>query len=375
MTTIDRSASPPSAGAGTPERLMRRRLAAVLVLLFGALVLVGPSAGAALRPASVRTADDATVTFGLTPTQEKGRPLRANFDLNLTPGQEVRDSVRIRNLSGTQLKLNVYATDAMNTESGAVDLRPGSDRPSDLASWIELERTEITLASNDFLDIPFTLKVPTTAMPGDHTAGIVASYVGAEATGSGTVVTVDRRIGTRVLARVAGTLSPKLVVSDLKTGWSGPTNPLGGGTMTGTYRVSNDGNVRMGATQKIKIASPIGLPSKTITLAPIPDLLPGNSVVQTFAVDGVWPTFRSATKVTVSPVAIQEGDNFPAELTSSAKTATWTFPWALLALAVVLFIAWKFWQRRRRHLDAEKSAALEAIVDSRLGDPVGRNHP
>ncbi len=255
-----------------------------------------------LRPPLPEAADDPTITFGLTPPQGNGQPFRANFELAVTPGEEVKDSVRIRNLSGNQIKLNVYATDALNSESGAIDLLAGADRPKDIGSWITLERPEVTLASQDFLDVAFTLRVPADASPGDHTAGILASYLGEPESSGGPSMLIDRRIGTRVLARVAGALTPKLVVSDLKTGWDGPINPLGHGTMTLSYRVTNDGNVRMGANQNVEIASPSGFPARNFKPAQIPDLLPGNSVVQSHKITGVWPTFRSATKVTVSPV-------------------------------------------------------------------------
>ena len=372
MTTAVRTATPPSARAGASDRQAFRRLCAVLALLVGALTLLGPAAGATPRTApTAADPNEPTITFGLTPLQGKDQPYRANFDLELTPGQEFKDSVRVRNLSGQQIKLGVYATDALNTENGAVDLLAGADRPEDLGAWITLEREDVTLASNDFIDIPFTLKVPTTASPGDHTAGIIASYVGEGGGTAGPAVTIDRRIGTRVLVRVAGTLTPKLVVSDLKTSWDGPMNPLGRGTTTVAYRVSNDGNVRMGATQKIKISSPIGFPATTVNPPQVADLLPGNSIVQTHKVDGVWPIFRSTTKVTVAPVPVREGDSFPADISASAKTSNWTFPWAFLIFAIVLFIGWKLWQRRQRQLEDAKSAELTALVDSRLGVPVG----
>ncbi len=370
MTEAVFAASPSTGGAGPSPRAGYRRLGAVLALLLGILALVGPTAGAVSSLRSIATAEDPLVTFGLTPAQIKDQPFRANFDLEMTPGQVIRDSVRIRNFSSERLELNVYGTDAFNAANGAVDLLPGATDPKDAGTWITLEKESLSLASNDFADVPFTLRVPATGVePGDHIAGIVASYLGETTAADGQVVKLDRRIGTRVQVRIAGELTPQLVISNLKTRYDGTWNPIGRGSMDVSYRVTNVGNVRMGVDQQIKISSPIGFPSTTVRPAPLTDLLPGNTVEVTEKVSGVWPTFRANTKVALTPIASREGDTFPPNVAASAKAGNWAIPWATILLLIVLAIAWKLRQRRRQLQQDSSARELEAMVDARLGGP------
>jgi hypothetical protein len=308
-------------------------------------------------------------TFGLQPTQPKGQPFRANIAMSLKPGQTASDSVRVQNRSTKSLTLKVYASDAYNAENGAIDILPSDDRPSDAGSWVTLERNEVTLASGDFVDIPFTVKVPAGGSePGDHTAGIVASYV-APQTDQGNPVLVDYRIGTQVQIRIAGTLTPKLQISDLKTTWTGTNNPVGRGTMDVSYTVRNVGNIRLAATQQIQVKSPIGLPSTTVRPPNVPELLPGNSIKITQAVDGVWPTFRSTTKVSLTPQATRDGDRIPAELKVAASAANWTIPGAFLILCLVGAALLWFQRRRAEQRRAMEEARLAAAFGVQLGDP------
>ncbi len=343
-----------------------RRLTAIVGL--GVLALLGPTAaGAAVPAATPRVADEPGVTFGLQPTQEKDKPFRGNFEFDLKPGTEIKDTVRLRNASSGPLDLKIFASDAKNAEGGAVDLLPTGVSSEDIGSWIKLGRTELRIDGNEFLDIPFTMTVPANASPGDHTGGIVASYTGPATDANGAAVIIDRRIGTRILLRVDGKLTPAIKISDLKTSWDGPLSPLGRGTMNVSYRVSNIGNVRMGTNQSIKFKSPIGMPSKEVKLDPIPDLLPGNAVLQEHKVDGVWPTFRTSTTVIATPIALKDGDIFQAGVTERAKAGNWTIPFGLIVLILLLAIGKAYYDRRKRQEKDLEQARLHELVDARLG--------
>ncbi len=363
-------------------RRTSRRLAVVSVLLLNVLGASGfVTAAHAHRPldSSLATADgeDSLVTFGVQPVQPKDKPFRANFVYELSPGQEIRDTVRVFNYSSSPLKLSLLATDAFNSDSGAQDMLNTATAPKDLGSWIKLEKTDLTITGNDRVDVPFTIKVPSTGIePGDHTGGILASYLGTKTAADGTALKLDRRIGNRVQIRVTGPLNPKLAITDLKTTYDNTMNPAGGGTMNVTYTVKNVGNVRLGANPTIKISSPIGFPSRTIRPEAVTEVLPGNAVTLTSKVSGVWPTIRAKTAVTLTAVTTLPGDDFNAT-TSGAKAdaANWTLPLALVVALLLLFGAFKLHQRRQRRLQDAKARELAALVDARFGQPSGTGQP
>lgn len=353
-----------TATSSTARRTPGLRRGAVLAAGIAMAALLAPVAAAA-PVQQVATADDPAVTFGLQPTQKDGKD-RPNFVVDLKPGEELKDSFRVRNNSSRKQTFTLFAGDAFNAETGAIDLPPTGQESRDIGSWITLEKNDIELASGQFTDIGFTMKVPTSATPGDHQAAIVASLK-TTSSGGGPAVTVDNRIGTRVILRVAGALNPKMTISDLKTSFSGPINPLGPGTMDVSYRVTNDGNVTMGASQSIKFNSPIGFPSKTFTPKdPVPELLPGNSITQSFKVDGVWPALRTSTKVTVTPIPAREGDSFEAGVTVHAKASNWTIPWAFLAFVVIIAAIVGFLKVRRDKQRAADESRLQTMLDDRL---------
>jgi hypothetical protein len=125
--------------------------------------------------------------------------------------------------------------------------------------------------------------------------------------------------------------------------------------MSVTYTLRNVGNVRVQASQAVRVSGLVGA-SKTVHPADIAQLLPGGSTNVSVVVRGVWPTVLVQPHVEVVPSALS-GDVDPALKPVSATTWTWAVPWALV---VVLVIGGAEWQRRRRR--RLRRAALTTIV-------------
>lgn len=312
-------------------------------------------------PAAADDPDASTYTWGVDPKQRDDEPYRANFAFDLKPGQEVKDTVRVHNRSGGVIELRLYATDAYNSPTGALDLLAGDQDPKDVGDWISIAPATIRIAPAERREIDFTLRVPDNAEPGDHVGGIVTSLIREE--GGPTAVTVDRRAATRVQVRVDGPLTPQLAITNLTTTWNGTLNPLGRGTVETSYTVTNTGNVRMGANQIIKAKSPIGFPSRTYRPDPIQELLPGSEISLTYAVDGVWPTFRTGTKVTLEAVPTVNNDDYNVTTAGdSASAGNWTIPWALIVALILAAVAWRIHQERQRRQQADQERRLQDLV-------------
>ncbi|XVV15696.1 WxL protein peptidoglycan domain-containing protein [Actinoplanes sp. CA-131856] len=314
--------------------------------LFRALVVV-LAVVSGLVPGAAASAD--TLTWSVRPAPVTGKPDRPNFVYDLRPGQKVTDSIRVRNYGGKPLSLTVYASDALTTSSGALDLLPAGTEPTDTGSWVSLGKTKIEVPAQKFVDVPFAMTVPAKAESGDHTGGIVTSYVSLD--GPDRAVTVDRRLGTRMYVRVSGPLQPQLDVSGLTTSYAGNLNPFGPGRLHVTYTVTNTGNVRMGAEQVVATS----FPGREITLPPMPELLPGGKLTFQADVDGVWPTFRTKAKIQLKMVPTRPGDVFGAPVVA-VTTSAWTvpFPQLVVVLIGVLTLALVRWRRRRRRASVNK---------------------
>ncbi len=213
------------------------------------------------------------------------------------------------------------------------------------------------------------MTVPGNAESGDHTGGIVTSFVAPGAAEDGKPVVLDRRLGSRVQVRIDGELRPKLEITEVKTAFDGTLNPVGKSSMDLTYTVTNTGNVRMAAEQVVGTKGPLGLAGRKATLDRMPELLPGNSLTLSAKVPGVYPTIHTSASLRLHPVATRAGDTFGADVAPAAKTSgVWTVPWATF-LMLFLLVGGPFaatWHRKRRKAaeDARVRAAVEAQLAS-----------
>lgn len=357
-----------------------RRLFVGLAVVVAAFGLTGRALGGAALPVapaqqaqelpepqppeeSGTAAADSTLTWSVRPTPSAEEPERPNYAYDLAPGATVRDSIRVRNFGTEALPLAIYASDALTTATGVLDLLPAGEEPTDVGAWTVLDATNVEVPPQGFVDVQFTLVVPADAEPGDHTGGIVTSYRTPSEDESGQPVVLDRRLGSRIHVRVDGELVPRLEVSDVEVSYSGTANPLGTGTLHVDYVVTNVGNVRLGAAPTVVVPGRLGFPGREVALDRMPELLPGNSLGFTVDVPAVWPTVRTTAEVVLDPVPTREGDDFGSDVpTATASVSTWSVPWSQVgAVLVVVGVPLWVWRSRRRR--RRREAALVQQVE------------
>jgi hypothetical protein len=331
------------------------------------------AASAAAVPASAATRADghpaarARVTFGVEPAAVGSAPTRPDFAFGATAGGLLRDRVVVLNYSDQPLALQLYATDALNTPSGGFGLLAAGTRPVGVGSWIRLPARFSTVhvpAQTPHhpgqVVVPFTLRVPPHAAPGDHVGGIVASLrtVGRNSTGQDVIL--NERVGSRVFVRIAGTLAPKVAITNLSGDYRGALNPFGRGSAVVTYRVKNTGNVEYGFRSAVTVSGPFG-GTRAVAGTPVPLLLPGDSVAERVRVTGVWPQLLDRATVRVQPVAAP-GDTDPRLPAVSASTRFWAIPWTfLLLILLVLLIGILTAVVRRRRATAGTTPPRERV--------------
>ncbi len=318
---------PEGAGPGALRARARAALAAVVGLLACLAVPLGPAA------AAPRAVGD--VAWSLTPADGPLGVGRANFAYEVAAGDVVHDAVVVTNLTDTPLTLDTYATDAFTTATGHLDLLAPGTAPSDLGAWLALDAPggQVVVEPRGAVTVPFVLTVPADAAPGDHSGGVVTSYLSA-ATGS--TVARDNRLALRVHARVAGELVPGVRVDDVRVTYRGTANPLGAGRAVVTYTLTNTGNTRLLPAESVTVAGPGGVGARTVLVPDSPEVLAGSVVERTVQVDGVLPAFRlqAAVAVTAEAVGIGGGD-LAADRGVSAGAAV---PWAALLVVLVVVV-------------------------------------
>lgn len=329
---------------------LRAFLLSVAVILAVIGLVDGESIAWGQTDAESTESEDSTLTWSVRPSPTDAEPDRPNYVYDLEPGETVNDSIRVRNYTTDPLVLDIYASDAITTVSGALDLLPADQTATDVGTWVELESSSIEVPSQSALDVPFTVTAPERAEPGDHTGGIVTSFL---ATGSqgGQEVVVEHRLGSRMHVRVDGPLQPGLEVSGLNIAYDETWNPAASSSAHVTYTVTNTGNVRAGVEQLVSTPDWMGFFGREATPETINELLPGNSLEVTVDIDAVWPTFRTTVDVEATPVPVRGGDVFDSDTPAATGSITvWSMPWpqlAVLLLVVAGFFGFR-WNRRRR---------------------------
>ncbi len=324
---------------------------------------VAPPTTAGQPAGQQATVAPGAASWSLTPSgdnpEEPGS--RPDLSYDLAPGSRIDDSVTVWNSGAEPLNVRVYATDAFTTTTGGFDLLPGATRPTDVGSWVTVDTPAFTLPPNTHARLDIHIAVPADAAPGDHSGGVVASVTSPAKDDRGNAVVVDKRVGSRLYVRVAGPISPLLVVDQIDARYRGSANPFGSGELEVTYTVKNAGNVRLGARQRLRVAGVAGLGEQVRDPSELGEILPGAAVTRTETFTGVWPALLTSADLSVTPFSAKA--KLPAEPAPFTRSAsTWTMPWPLVALVLLIALVLRF-AARRRQADGTSTAAGPGPVD------------
>jgi hypothetical protein len=295
------------------------------------------------------------------PTGPRGdASTRSYFTYDLDPGASVDDTLAIVNLSDDPLPLTLLGTDAYTEPaSGGFGLLPSADKPTDTGSWVQLATTSITVPARARVEVPFVIRVPINATPGDHAGGVVTSFVSPAVNTEGQSVLFDTRLAVRIYLRVTGDLTPALSVQNLTSSYDRSAAGLTG-TLTVRYTVGNEGNVRLGAAETVRVTGPFGADVRTSSTT-IAELLPGGRVQRQVVFTDVpavlWLTIDAGLVPIDTGDALGGRDLGAVEESTRAAAVPWLW---LVALVVVLLAAGWLLRRRRRAWKALRAEAAQA---------------
>lgn len=264
------------------------------------------------------------------PSQPSNRPY---LTYSVVPGQVINDAVVLYNYSNVPLNFRLYPSDAFNNAEGNFDVIPGSQKPKDVGIWVSVAQEQLDLPPKQEVRVPIVVHIPANASPGDHTGAIMASSPVLGTGPNGKFVNIDRRTGTRVYIRVAGPLHPNLSITRVGHTYHGSLNPFSGHSSV-TYRITNEGNVRMAGKQRVSSSALFGWGNKGTRYRDIPELLPGQSVTLKASFKGLPATFIDFATAKLDPNDV-EGKVLPVV---HRRAATVAIPWTIAALALIYYL-------------------------------------
>lgn len=339
-----------TSAAQIPPRTSRLLAAGgVVAALVGALIA---------SPAHAAADDD--VRWSVGPATESGPDDRVSIQHELEAGESTTDRIAVRNLSESEQTFRLTAADGFTTASGKFDMLATGQPSVDAGTWISMP-DEVTVPAGETATVPIEISVPEQAEPGDHPAGVAASFTTTQTSSDGTSLGVESRVGVKVMTRVAGEIAPALTVGTVAADYQGSWNPFQPGDVTGTVELTNDGNTRLSVTGTASTGT--GTASVPGEGTPAVELLPGDTREIEFAIDGVWPTFLVAGAFEAAPVAAaMDGTETVVDpVTSDIRVTAMPWPQLLVLLALVLLVGAVLGNRSRsrRRLDALLAEARE----------------
>lgn len=276
------------------------------------------------------------------------------LQLEVEPGEFVRETVQFRNEGDSVLYLSAIAKDFIVQDTAGtpnfVD-REVSGRWA-ASSWISVSPTSFSVAPGQMVDISLNITVPPDALPGGHYAGILYQATGkipliggGVATGTG----VNQIVGTLVYLTVEGPVTEQALVKQF-------TAPrfLEFGPVPFTTEILNRSDLHIRPTGTITVRNILGRVTTTMALEER-NIFPGAS----FLYKNTWDAKYLLGRYRADLVA-------PYGATGQVLLATIyfiVFP-LKIALAIVLAIAiiilaTKLY--RRRQLEAELEEELEEV--------------
>ncbi|MCF2531535.1 WxL protein peptidoglycan domain-containing protein [Yinghuangia soli] len=319
----------------------------------------------AAAPPDASAADSGDV--GVTPVRLPGTPDRQYFFLEAGSGTGIRDAVEISNHSQTARTLRLYAADAYHTADGSFALRTAAEPARDVAAWVRLASSTVTLPPGGKANVEFTVDVPPGTSAGDHIGAVIAEDAEPSAVpkdGSG--LAVKYRIGARIYLRVPGPAAPALELRDVRVHHDAPPFALPGhtGRVEVTFTVVNRGRLILTPSASLRAEGIFGRALQRDPRSLGRQLFPGESMTVTETWDG--PPFADLLELRVHV-------DDPATGVAAARTVDLRIiPWPALGTAAVvlcgLLVGWER-RRARRRLAVCTDPANEEAFDELGGAP------
>ncbi|MFJ3664998.1 WxL protein peptidoglycan domain-containing protein [Streptomyces sp. NPDC090106] len=310
---------------GRPHPPFIRGSAAMRPYRTACVLLAGLLLGLFAVPAA-RAADNGSWSVYPVSSRIAARPY---FYLSADPGQTLTDKVVVANKTDEPMTFRLYAADAYNTaRDGGFAVRTLDERMRGVGVWAEPARTRIEVPARGKVTVPFTLKVPEGAEPGDHPGALVALDERVDRGDGSVALGVQRAVAARVYLRVGGPALSAIAVENVRVSHHQPLVPgFGDSTATVSYTLHNTGNVTLNPKVELRATGLFGRTLLARDLTRIPaELLPGEKVRLTEPWRGAPQLDWGDVKLTASAKDTRE----------SASAGFFALPWLV---AVVLLVA------------------------------------
>ncbi|MGI8419072.1 MAG: WxL protein peptidoglycan domain-containing protein [Candidatus Levyibacteriota bacterium] len=276
------------------------------------------------------------------------------FIFSLPAGDKRNDAVVVINNGTEPTTLKVYPADSTTMKDGGFALTNFGTPKHDVGAWITMNASEITLAPKESRNLPFTIAIPSNAVKGEHSGGIIfEETVPKKMKNQGMNINVISRIGVRIYETVPGDEQLNMIVRDLKTS---VTDNL----LKFNFTVENKGTVHIAPTGMLEVKDMLG---RVIEREPLDTLVgtvvPGEPETITVPTHTMPPFFGWDT----ASVALY----YSPTKAAVASTMFMPNPWSMYGtIALILLIIAYFVSRNRLMQKNQKTGKIILAPHVRL---------
>lgn len=273
-----------------------------------------------------------------------------NFDFTVNPGDEIRDVLRVYNEDPFSLELKPslynFTFKQGDETSGIPEFYPTGEvrNGHELAPWMTFESdAAFTIAPQERVNIPFTIKIPKDAQPGGHFAAIHLGTVQLEEEGKQPEIGILAATSALIFVRVNGDVRDELSIRD----FTADKSTYGHLPAEFTVRAENTGSTHLRPTGNVFITDTFGRQVASLQVnAEFRSVLPGS--VRRFETTWVRKRMPPGTSEYVQQWRNFAFGKYTATLVLnygaqnqlvSAATDFWVFPWMAIVTMLALLIA------------------------------------
>lgn len=282
-----------------------------------------------------------------------------SFDLGVNPGSTETNVIKVTNTSDGELQLETKVENIVGADDqGQVTLSPEETEFS-ISSWVTTTPSKFSLKAKETKTISFTIKVPSNAEPGGHYGSILVGTIASNDPSTGSGSAIVQRVGSLILARVAGTAKesglvsnfyPKNLVGDYETVTSEDNSTtyyiarqerfdqesekhyFNKGPVAFNLTFKNNGNVHFRPSGFVTIQNIFGKKVTELAIEPR-NVFPGveRDITVIMPQINLWGGYYRAQLVGVYGQGNQS---------LTATTTFWAFPWLAAAIiaAILVFV-------------------------------------
>ncbi|MGI5352806.1 hypothetical protein ACQEU8_32190 [Streptomyces sp. CA-250714] len=285
----------------------------MLVCALAVLCLLGADS-----PARAATPGEGEPPWSAAPSPPAGTAAsdaRSFFYLEGGPGTVLRDSVALTNEGGAPRTFRLRGADAYNARGGGFAVRE-EGRSKGPGKWIALAKDTVEVPPHTRAEVPLSVTVPDSAVPGDHPAALVVSDG-------------RRTVGVRMHLRVSGPTLAALSVENVQV-----EKADDGAALIG-YTLVNRGNTALRPRLAVHADGLFGplvrQPARTLPV----ELLPGQRVTR----QERWPHPPAADVADVRLVVLAE-DGARDSGTASYTAVPWGWVVGVLVALAGTGVGW-----------------------------------